>query len=324
MGDQDWEAQIRSQVSRIVEEIGATPPSAPRTSGSLSFEDIVSATARAVVPALLVDLPLELERLLGRVLEDGELPADDRVQLLRVIIARLSAEWAGLAEKLVERLDQVGARDPQSKARVHERIAQQFRAGLLSTVVLGDAAPAAVRDGSFGGASPVLPAEALAERMAGVVARKVDDSITPLRSVLDEWKDLVSEATADRVVTEMVSRVEEASGRLAETAARRVVEEGKADPSSAEELRSLLRAEIQDALGKVPPPAFRPDEIQTIASHIVHSLGASLTSMLFGPPMGREEPKSASRPSGKTARAAGAKKPSPKKPAPRQVRSRRR
>jgi hypothetical protein len=275
----DWERQIRSQVSRIVEDIRATPPSVPPTSGSVSFEDVVGATARAVVPALLVDLPLELERLLGRVLEASgvpgpadRLPAEERVQLLRIIIARLSTEWAGLAERLVERLDAVlsGSRDPHAKARVHDRIAQQFRAGLLSTVVLGDA-PRRGRDGAWPAASPLLPAEALAERMAECVAR----------------------------------RIEELSGRLAESAAKR--SGGKADGDRAEELRALLRAEIQETLGKMPPAGFQPEEIQTIASQIVHSLGASLTSMLFGPGMSEEEPR---RRKGRSRKPKAGKKPS--------------
>src|SRR5262245_11655925 len=268
----DWDRQIRSQVSRIVQDISSTPPSVPHAAGSVSFEDVVGATARAVVPALLVDLPLELERLLGRVLEASGVsaaadprPADDRVQLLRVIIARLSSEWAALAERLVERLDAIlaGSGDPQSKGRVHDRIALQFHAGLLSTIVLGDA-PRPGRDGSWGKASPLLSADALAERMSEFVAR----------------------------------RLEELSGRLAENAASKAAGEHQAEGPSADELRDLLRVEIQDTLGRMPPPGFRPEEIQTIASQIVHSLGASLTAMLFGPRKGeapRMRPKARAR-----------------------------
>ncbi len=269
-GHVELEDKIRRQVDQILEEIRGTVPVARRAPETLTFEDIAAATARAVVPSLLVDLPLEMERMIRRVPDGaGEAP-EARVELLRLIVSRLSAEWTEMAGRLERRLAEVvdAAHDKASVNLIREDAARRFRAARPWAVLLG--APASdAAEGRRKTGPPVSVAEDLAEKIADSVARRVEVSRPPAPPDLAER---VAEATADRVKSGVIGDLRRELAGIQDSAARTEV------------MRAVLRGELERALGSMGQTKFQPDEVRLIAAHIAHALGGTLTNWIFGAP----------------------------------------
>ncbi len=288
-GAQDLENRVRRQVDQILSEIRGTAPAARRPGESISFEDVAAATARAVIPAILVDLPLEMERVIRRAPDGVGETSEERVELLRLIISRLSAEWSDLAKRLVGRLEGAVASsgDAASVRSLREETARRFRAARPWAVLLGgpDAAP---EDGRRKAAPPVAVAEELAEKIADAVARRVEAGRAqyPAPAPPTDLAERVAEATANHLKTGVIGDLRRDLAEIQDVGAR------------TEAMRAVLRGELERALGTMAQSAFRPDEVRMIAAHIAHTLGGTLTNWIFGPPRPEEPrriPRGASR-----------------------------
>jgi hypothetical protein len=292
-GAQDLENRVRQQVEQILSEIRATPPAARRPGESLSFEDVAVATARAVIPALLVDLPLEMERLIRQASDAAGVKPEERVELLRLIVTRLASEWTELAERLAGRLDSTveASGDAEAVRSLKEEVLQKFREGRPWTVLLGGPAPAA-EPGRRKAAPPVTVAEDMAVKIAESVSRKIEASQTaappaPAPAALPpDLAERVAEVTANTLKSGVLGDLRKDLAEIQDVSAR------------SEAIRAVLRAELERVLGTMSQSAFRPDEIRMISTHIAHTLGGTLTNWIFGPPRPAERVRAprASRP----------------------------
>lgn len=283
----DLEGRVRRQVEQILTEIRGTVPAAVRPGEFLTSEDIVTATARVVVPSLLVDLPLEIER---TVRGEEDRSDGERVEFLRLIISRLSAEWADLAGRLVGRLAEVveASAGPDAVASLRESAGGRFREARSWAVLMGGPLPEAAGARRVE-APPVAVVEDLAEKIAEKVARRVEAGRVEGAPVPSDLAERVAAATADHLKAGVFRDLRRELAEIQDVSAR------------TEAIRAVLRSELERALGAMTQSAFRPDEIRTIAAQIAHTLGGTLTNWIFGPP--RPEGKGSVRRSSRLRRA---------------------
>jgi hypothetical protein len=278
---QDLENRVRQQVDQILSEIRGTPPAARRPGESLSFEDVAVATARAVIPALLVDLPLEMERVIRQAPDGVGGKSEERVELLRLIVTRLASEWTELADRLAGRLDTAveASGDAEAVKSLKEEVLRRFRVERPWAVLLGGLAPSS-DPGRRKSAPPVAVAEELAEKIAESVSRRVEASRAlapaPAPALPADLAERVAEVTANTLKSGVIGDLRKDLAEIHDVAAR------------SEAIRAVLRAELERALGTMSQSAFRPDEIRMISTHIAHTLGGTLTNWIFGPPRPEE------------------------------------